>query len=90
MFTRSPLWVISSHRVYRKRSPWNDCYTRQTSPSRAASFGRNVNTSGEKFWPVFLSLGLPITLFLAWAFELTPEVLKLDETVDRAKFATSG
>ena len=37
---------------------------------------------------VFLSLGLPIALFLAWAFELTPEGVKRDANVDRAKSAT--
>ena len=34
---------------------------------------------------VFLSLGLPIALFLAWAFELTPEGVKLEKNVDRSK-----
>jgi hypothetical protein len=33
---------------------------------------------------VFLALGLPIALFLAWAFELTPEGVKRDEDVERS------
>jgi DNA-binding winged helix-turn-helix (wHTH) protein/predicted transcriptional regulator len=33
---------------------------------------------------VFLVLGLPIALILAWAFELTPEGVKLDKDVDRS------
>jgi len=36
---------------------------------------------------VFLSLGLPVALFLAWAFELTPEGVKLDKNVDRSQVA---
>ena len=36
---------------------------------------------------VFLALGLPIALFLAWAFELTPEGVKLEKNVDRSKSA---
>ena len=46
-----PDWVISSHRVYRKSSSSNDRYAHQTSPSRAASFGRNVDFANEKYWP---------------------------------------
>lgn len=33
----------------------------------------------------FLALGLPIALILAWAFELTPEGVKLEKDVDRSK-----
>jgi DNA-binding winged helix-turn-helix (wHTH) protein len=36
-----------------------------------------------KLLVVLLSLGLPLALFLAWAFELTPEGLKRDEDVER-------
>lgn len=36
---------------------------------------------------VFLSLGLPIALFLAWAFELTPDGVMLEKNVDRSKTA---
>jgi DNA-binding winged helix-turn-helix (wHTH) protein len=32
---------------------------------------------------VFLALGLPIALILAWAFELTPEGVKREKTADR-------
>lgn len=31
---------------------------------------------------VFLSLGLPVALFLTWAFQLTPEGVKLEKNVD--------
>jgi hypothetical protein len=37
---------------------------------------------------VFLGLGLPIALILAWAFELTPEGLKREKDVDRSKTIT--
>lgn len=37
---------------------------------------------------VFLSLGLPIALFLAWAFELTPEGLQREKDVDRSRTTT--
>ena len=37
---------------------------------------------------VFLALGLPIALILAWAFELTPEGVKRDKDVDRSKTTT--
>ena len=33
---------------------------------------------------VVILLGLPIALFLAWAFELTPEGVKLEKDVDRS------
>ena len=33
---------------------------------------------------VFLTLGLPAAVFLAWAFELTPEGVKRDENADRS------
>jgi TolB-like protein len=33
-------------------------------------------------------LGFPLALILAWAFELTPEGIKLESTVDRAKSIT--
>jgi hypothetical protein len=31
-----------------------------------------------------LALGFPLALFLAWAFEMTPEGIKRDEDVDRS------
>jgi DNA-binding winged helix-turn-helix (wHTH) protein len=37
---------------------------------------------------VFLALGLPVALILAWAFELTPEGVKFEREVDRSKTAT--
>ena len=39
---------------------------------------------------VFLALGLPVALFLAWAFELTPEGVKRDRDVDRSQMPTAG
>jgi len=36
-----------------------------------------------KAFLVFLALGLPLALFLAWAFELTPEGLRRETDVDR-------
>ena len=35
-----------------------------------------------------LVLGFPLALFFAWAFELTPEGLKLEKDVDRSKSVT--
>jgi len=35
-----------------------------------------------KIFVVFIILGLPLALFFAWAFELTPEGLKLEKHVD--------
>jgi len=37
---------------------------------------------------VVILLGLPIALFLAWAFELTPEGVKREEDVDRSQSMT--
>ena len=37
---------------------------------------------------VFLLLGLPLALFFAWAFELTPEGLKREKDVDRERSIT--
>ncbi len=37
---------------------------------------------------VLLAAGLPIALFFAWAFELTPEGLKKEQDVDRLESAT--
>jgi len=37
---------------------------------------------------VFLALGLPIALILAWAFELTPEGLQREKDVDRSRTTT--
>jgi hypothetical protein len=36
----------------------------------------------------FLALGFPISLILAWAFELTPEGVKREKDVDRSKMTT--
>ncbi|MDH5344497.1 MAG: adenylyl cyclase, partial [Gammaproteobacteria bacterium] len=41
-----------------------------------------------KMFVVFLLLGLPIALFFAWAFELTPEGLKREKDVDRSQSIT--
>ena len=38
---------------------------------------------------LFLSIGLPIEVIFAWAFEMTPEGLKRDRDVDRSKSITS-
>ena len=38
-----------------------------------------------KTFVVVLLLGLPLALFFAWAFELTPEGLKLEKEVDRTQ-----
>jgi TolB-like protein len=38
---------------------------------------------------VLLLLGLPLALFFAWAFELTPEGLKREKDVDRSQSITS-
>lgn len=41
-----------------------------------------------KTFIVLLLLGLPLALFFAWAFELTPEGLKREKDVDRSKSMT--
>ena len=41
-----------------------------------------------KMFVVFLLLGLPIALFFAWAFELTPEGLKREKDIDRSASIT--
>ncbi len=41
-----------------------------------------------KIFVLFLILGLPLVLVFAWAFELTPEGLKLEKHVDREKSIT--
>ena len=41
-----------------------------------------------KTFVVVLLLGLPLALFFAWAFELTPEGLKLEKEVDRTQSIT--
>lgn len=38
---------------------------------------------------LLLTLGLPLALFFAWAFELTPEGLKKEKDVDRSQSITS-
>ena len=38
---------------------------------------------------IFLLLGLPLVLFVAWAFEVTPEGIKLEKNVDRSKSITT-
>src|SRR5210317_2275858 len=42
-----------------------------------------------KTFVVLLLLGLPLVLFFAWAFELTPEGIKREADVDRSKSITS-
>jgi hypothetical protein len=37
---------------------------------------------------VILLLGLPLALFFAWAFEMTPEGLKREKDVDRSESIT--
>jgi TolB-like protein len=37
---------------------------------------------------VMLLLGLPLVLFIAWAFEITPEGVKLEKNVDRSQSIT--
>jgi len=41
-----------------------------------------------KIFVVFLVLGLPLALLFAWAFELTPEGIKLEKNVDRDESIT--
>ncbi len=41
-----------------------------------------------KIFVLFLILGLPLVLVFAWAFEVTPEGLKLEKHVDREKSIT--
>jgi len=41
-----------------------------------------------KIFVVFLLLGLPLALFFAWAFEMTPEGIKREKDVDRSKSVT--
>ena len=38
---------------------------------------------------VIAAIGLPVVLFIAWAFELTPEGIKREEEVDREASTTS-
>jgi hypothetical protein len=45
-----------------------------------------VPTWSGKLLIVFLALGLPVALFLAWAYELTPEGVKREADVDRSEF----
>jgi TolB-like protein/Tfp pilus assembly protein PilF len=42
-----------------------------------------------KMLVTMLALGLPLALFFAWAFELTPEGLKKEKNVDRSKSITT-
>jgi len=41
-----------------------------------------------KTFVVFLFLGLPLALFFAWAFEMTPEGIKREKDVDRSQSIT--
>ncbi|MBT8100444.1 MAG: hypothetical protein KJO82_11870 [Gammaproteobacteria bacterium] len=41
-----------------------------------------------KTFVVVLLLGLPLALFFAWAFEITPEGVKREKDVDRTKSIT--
>jgi TolB-like protein len=42
-----------------------------------------------KTFVVFLFLGLPLALFFAWAFEMTPEGIKREKDVDRSQSITT-
>jgi Tfp pilus assembly protein PilO len=42
-----------------------------------------------KSFVVLLLLGLPLVLFSAWAFELTPEGIKREKDVERSESITS-
>ncbi|MGI9222683.1 MAG: hypothetical protein ACR2QS_16780 [Woeseiaceae bacterium] len=42
-----------------------------------------------KSFVVLLLLGLPLVLFIAWAFEITPEGIKREKDIDRSKSITS-
>jgi TolB-like protein/tetratricopeptide (TPR) repeat protein len=42
-----------------------------------------------KTFVVFLFLGLPLALFFAWAFEITPEGVKREKDVDRSQSITT-
>ena len=42
-----------------------------------------------KSFVVLLLLGLPLALFFAWAFEITPEGIKREKDVDRSESITS-
>jgi len=42
-----------------------------------------------KTFVVFLILGLPLVLFVAWAFEITPEGVKREKDVDRSQSITA-
>ncbi|MFT5501816.1 MAG: TolB-like protein, partial [Woeseiaceae bacterium] len=42
-----------------------------------------------KIFVVFLMLGLPLALFFAWAFEITPEGVKREKDVDRSQSVTA-
>lgn len=41
-----------------------------------------------KIFVVFLLLGLPLALFFAWAFEMTPDGIKREKDVDRSQSVT--
>jgi TolB-like protein/Tfp pilus assembly protein PilF len=41
-----------------------------------------------KIYVVFLMLGLPLVLIFAWAFEMTPQGIKLEKDVDRSQSIT--
>jgi Tfp pilus assembly protein PilO len=47
-----------------------------------------VPTWAGKLLLVFLALGLPVALILAWAFELTPQGLQREKDVDRSRTTT--
>jgi TolB-like protein len=55
--------------------------------------GFSADTFGAPDWVlkifvVFLALGLPLALFLAWAFEMTPDGIKREKDVDRSQSIT--
>ena len=43
----------------------------------------------QKTFTLIVLLGWPVALFLAWAFELTPEGVKLEKDVDRSQSITN-
>ena len=45
--------------------------------------------SAGKYVILLLVIGLPVALFFAWAFELTPEGIKKEKDVDRSQSITT-
>ncbi len=42
-----------------------------------------------KFFLLLIAVGFPLALIFAWAFEITPEGLKLEKHVDRSQSVTT-